>query len=98
MPLFCVIATDAPGTLQQRLDLRPQHLERLNALNAQGKLVLAGPCPVNPANPAEGVLGSLLVLDFEDRAALDAWLSEEPFVLHGVYASVEVRPFLKALP
>lgn len=98
MPLYTVIATDVPNSLEQRKALRPKHLARLEALQAAGQLVLAGPCPIDHNNPAAGFTGSLLVLNFPDRDALDAWLAEEPFVLEGVYESVVVKPFIQALP
>lgn len=96
MPLFAISCTDAPNSLDKRLELRPKHLERLKALHAEGRVVLAGPCPKNHDDLSQGFYGSVLVLDFPDRAALDAWLAEEPFVLAGVYASVDVKPFIKA--
>lgn len=96
MPLFAISCTDAPDSLEKRLALRPKHLERLKALHAEGRVVLAGPCPRNDADLSQGFYGSLLVLDFPDRSALDNWLAQEPFVLEGVYASVDVKPFIKA--
>lgn len=96
MPLFAISCTDAPDSLEKRLALRPKHLERLKALHAEGRVVLAGPCPHNHADLSQGFYGSLLVLDFPDRSALDNWLAQEPFVLEGVYASVDVKPFIKA--
>lgn len=98
MPLFTVIATDVPNSLEKRKIHRPAHFARLQALDAAGQVVLAGPCPINHDNPSDGFSGSLLVLNFPDRAALDAWLAEEPFVLEGVYKSVIVKPFIQALP
>lgn len=98
MPLFAVTCTDAPNSLPKRLEVRPRHVARLNALNEQGRVVLAGPCPKNANDPSEGFYGSILILDFPDRASLDAWLAEEPFVLEGVYAHVDVKPFIKTLP
>ena len=98
MPLFAVICHDAPNTLDKRLAIRPRHLARLQALQAAGGLVLAGPCPVDHDDPTQGFSGSLLVVNFPDRSALDAWLAEEPFVLEGVYSHVEVKPFRQTLP
>jgi uncharacterized protein YciI len=98
MPLFAVTCTDAPNSLPKRLEVRPRHVVRLNLLNEQGRIILAGPCPKNADDPSEGCHGSLLVLDFPDRASLDAWLAEEPFVLEGVYAHVDVKPFIKTFP
>ncbi len=98
MPLFTVIATDIPNSLEKRKLHRPAHFARLQALHAAGQVVLAGPCPIDHDNLTEGFSGSLLVLDFADRATLDAWLAEEPFVLEGIYESVVVKPFIQALP
>ncbi|RYY80200.1 MAG: hypothetical protein EOO69_03640 [Moraxellaceae bacterium] len=98
MPLFAITCTDAPDSLAKRLEVRPRHLERLKALNEQGRVILAGPCPKNAQDTAQGFYGSLLVLDFADRASLDAWLAEEPYLLEGVYSHIDVKPFIKALP
>ncbi len=96
MPLFTVSCTDAPNSLEKRLEIRPKHLERLKALHAEGRVILAGPCPKNPEDLSQGFFGSLLVLDFSDRASLDAWLAEEPYLLEGVYSHIDVKPFIKA--
>lgn len=98
MPLFSIVCTDAPNSLEQRLAVRPQHLARLQALHAEGRLVLAGPNPVDHADLSQGFTGSLLVLDFPDRASLDAWLAEEPYTLAGVYANIVASPFRQVLP
>ena len=42
--------------------------------------------------------GSLLVIDFADRAAAEAWLRDEPFTRAGVYASSSVRAFHNLWP
>lgn len=98
MPLFAITCTDAPNSLEKRLAIRPRHAARIQALNEKGQVVLAGPCPINSEDPSQGCHGSLLVLDFPDRASLDAWLAEEPFVLEGVYTHVDVKPFIKTFP
>ena len=43
--LYAILATDRPGSLAARLDARPAHLERLRALQEEGRLILAGPHP-----------------------------------------------------
>ncbi len=98
MPLFAVYATDFPNSLEKRKAHRSSHFARLQALDAAGQVVLAGPCPVEHDNLSAGFSGSLLVLNFSDRASLDVWLAEEPFVLEGVYESVVVKPFIQVLP
>ena len=34
--------------------------------------------------------GSALVMEFENRAALDAYLSSEPYVVEGVWQKIDV--------
>lgn len=98
MPCYALIAYDTPDSLPARLAARPAHLARLEALQAEGRLVLAGPCPVDEHDPAQGMVGSLVVVDFPDRASLNAWLAEEPYVHAGVYQRVEVRLFRQVFP
>ncbi|MPW43841.1 YciI family protein [Acinetobacter guerrae] len=98
MPLFVVTCTDNDGTLEKRLAIRPEHLERLQKLDDEGRLIVAGAMPKDPTNPQAGFYGSTIIVDFESREALDAWLQEEPFLRKGIYAKIEVKPFNKAFP
>ena len=98
MPLFVVSCTDNEGTVEKRLATRPQHLERLQKLNDEGRLIVAGAMPKDPNNPQAGFYGSTIIVDFESREALDAWLQEEPFLKEGVYSHIDVKPFNKAFP
>ena len=98
--LYAIIAEDVPGSLDKRLAARPAHVERLKALLAEGRLVLAGPHPLIDADdpgPA-GFSGSLIVAEFASRELAIAWASADPYVAAGVYARVTVKPFKKALP
>jgi uncharacterized protein YciI len=98
--LFAILAEDVPGSLEKRLASRPAHVERLKALLAEGRLVLAGPHPaIEAADPGPaGFSGSLIVAEFASRDAAIAWASADPYVKAGVYARVQVKPFNKALP
>ena len=98
--LYAIIAEDVPGSLDRRLAARPAHVERLKALLAEGRLILAGPHPLIDAEdpgPA-GFSGSLIVAEFASRELALAWASADPYVAAGVYAKVTVKPFRKALP
>lgn len=97
---YVIEGTDVPGSLARRLDARPAHLARLNALKDTGRLLLAGPFPaIDAADPGEaGFSGSLIVAEFDDLAAAQAWADADPYVEAGVYAQVLVRPFKKVLP
>ncbi|HZX80624.1 MAG TPA: YciI family protein [Lysobacter sp.] len=97
---YVIDARDGEDVLARRLEARPRHLERLNALREAGRLVLAGPCPAIDAEdpgPA-GFTGSLVVAEFDSLQAARDWAAADPYVEAGVYASVDVRPFRKVLP
>ena len=97
---YVIDARDVQDSLARRLEARPRHLERLNALRDAGRLLLAGPCPAIDADdpgPA-GFTGSLIVAEFESLEAARAWADADPYRAAGVYASVDVRPFRKVLP
>ena len=98
--LYAIIATDAENTLEQRLSVRPAHLERLQALQAQGRLVLAGPHPaIDSEDPGSaGITGSLVVAEFPSLVEAQRWAEADPYVEAGVYAQVKVKPFKKVFP
>ena len=98
--LYVVIGEDHPGALEKRLAARPAHVERLQALQAAGRLILAGPCPaIDAADPGPaGFSGSVIVAEFDSLAAAQAWADADPYVAAGVYAKVTVKPFKKVLP
>ena len=98
MPLFVLTCTDIEGTVEKRLETRPQHIERLQQLDNEGRLIVAGAMPKEPGNPQAGFYGSTMIVDFESREALDAWLQEEPFLKEGIYGHIDVKPFNKAFP
>jgi len=98
--LYMIHGEDAPGALEKRLAARPAHLERLQALQAAGRLILAGPCPAidSPDPGPAGFSGSLIVADFPSLEDATTWANADPYVAAGVYARVTVRPFKKVLP
>lgn len=98
--LYAIISEDKPDSLPRRLDARPSHLARLEALQDEGRLILAGPHPAVDSNdPGEaGFSGSLVVAEFADQAAAQAWADADPYVAADVYAKVVVKPFKKVLP
>lgn len=98
MQTFIITCTDQAGKLEKRLEVRQAHLARLKQLEQQGQLVLAGPMPKDPNHPKLGFYGSVLILKFESRTQLDEWLAEEPYLLAGVYAHIDVKPFIQVLP
>ncbi len=98
--LYAIIAEDVANSLQDRLAARPAHLERLNALLDQGRLILAGPHPaIDSEDPGEaGFSGSLVVAEFNSLEDAQAWADDDPYIHAGVYEKVTVKPYKKVLP
>ncbi|MDD5176317.1 MAG: YciI family protein [Sterolibacterium sp.] len=98
--LYVLVGEDKPDSSEQRLASRPTHLSRLQALQAEGLIVLAGPMPAidSPDPGPAGFSGSLIVAEFESQAAAEAWLAADPYVAAGVFAKTWVRPFKQVFP
>ncbi|MBN8445437.1 MAG: YciI family protein [Gammaproteobacteria bacterium] len=97
---YMIYSEDVANSLATRLANRPAHLARLEQLNAEGRLLIAGPLPaIDTENPGEaGFSGSLVVASFPSLEAAQEWAAVDPFILHGVYARSTVKPFKKVLP
>jgi uncharacterized protein YciI len=93
--LYAIISQDAPNSLEQRIQTRPQHLARLQILREAGRLLLAGPHPaIDNVDPGPaGFTGSLIVAEFSSLADAQAWAEADPYVEMGIYANVTVKPF-----
>lgn len=85
--LFAIICKDKPGGLQTRLDTRPDHVAYLNGLNEEGKLKFAGPFLDAEGKP----LGSLVMVETEDREAAQDIAAADPYARAGLFASVEIH-------
>lgn len=98
--LYAIIGEDTPKSLEKRLAARLGHLDRLKALQSEGRLLLAGPFPAidSPDPGPGGFSGSLIVAEFESREAAEAWAKADPYATEGVFARVTVKPFKKVLP
>ena len=98
--LYAIMAEDAPNSLEQRMKIRPEHLSRIQALQNEGRLLLAGPFPaIDSTDPGpNGFTGSLIVAEFNSLEQATEWANQDPFMLNGVYQHVTVKPFRKTLP
>jgi uncharacterized protein YciI len=87
--LYALICTDKPGAWPVRKANRPLHLEYLKSLG--DIVVLAG-----PFTEEDGVAmnGSLIVVEAASLEAARAIAEGDPFAKAGVFAAVEVRPWL----
>lgn len=97
---YAIICEDVADSLDKRLAARPAHVQRLQALQNEGRLLLAGPHPaLDTENPgAAGFSGSLIVAEFSSLDEAKAWAAADPYIDAGVYAHVTVKPFKKVFP
>lgn len=98
--LYVIFSQDVENSLPLRTQARPAHVERLQALKEQGRLILAGPCPaIDAEDPGEaGFTGSMIVAEFDSLEDAQAWADADPYIEAGVYQSVIVKPYKKVLP
>jgi uncharacterized protein YciI len=98
--LYVIFSQDIENSLPLRKQARPAHLARLNELNEQGCLFVAGPMPaIDCEDPGEaGFTGSTVIAEFASLEEAQAWADADPYVEAGVYSKVVVKPFKKVLP
>ncbi|MCW8933982.1 MAG: YciI family protein [Gammaproteobacteria bacterium] len=98
--LYAIISQDVKNSLQNRLNARPDHLARLEQLQNEGRLIIAGPHPsIDSNDPGEaGFSGSLIVAEFASLGDAENWAEADPYITAGVYQQVIVKPFKKVFP
>ena len=91
---------DIDDSLTKRKSARPAHLDRLNKLAGQDRLMIAGPHPaIDSSDPGNaGFSGSLIVAEFDSLTVAQAWADQDPYISAGVYKKVTVKPYKKVLP
>ncbi|WP_438862686.1 YciI family protein [Neptunicella sp.] len=97
---YMIYAEDVENSLDARMKARPAHVERLQQLKQQGRLLIAGPIPAidsDDPGPA-GFSGSLVVAEFNSLIEAQHWADQDPYIEAGVYAKVTVKPYKKVLP
>jgi len=98
--LYAIISEDIENSLPLRKQHRAAHLDRLKTLDAEQRLFVAGPHPkIDSEEPNDaGFSGSLIIAEFENLTAAQAWADEDPYVLNGIHSKVVVKPYKKVLP
>jgi uncharacterized protein YciI len=98
--LYSIVGEDIKNSLSARQSARPEHLARLQALQNEGRLILAGPNPaIDSDNPGDaGFTGSVIVAEFISLEAAKSWAEADPYVAAGVYKNVTVQPFKQVFP
>ena len=83
---YAIFSIDKPGTLQLRNDTRLEHREflagQMHLLFAAGPLI---------EDDADNGIGSVTVLDTEDRAGAKEVAESDPYYKVGLYESVIIR-------
>ena len=97
---YVIYASDREDSLESRLEARPVHGARIKNLLDEGRLLVAGPMPNidSPEPGPAGFSGSTIIAEFDTLEDAREWAGNDPYVEAGVYQSVDVRPFIRALP
>lgn len=98
--LYAIIAEDVADSFELRAGTRPRHIEYLQPLINDGRVVLAGPHPAidSPEPGPAGYSGSLIVAEFASQQAAEEWAANDPYVKEGVFENVIIKPFVQVLP
>ncbi len=91
--MYAIICMDKPDHGPVRMENRPAHLEYLKG--HADKAVFVGPMLTDDG---EGMIGSLLVMNFEDRAGAEAFADGDPYNQAGLFQSVTIAPWKKVIP
>jgi uncharacterized protein YciI len=100
MMWYVIHAKDNANSLEKRIEVRQKHLSRLNDLQNNGRLLIAGPLPsIDNEDPGpNGFDGSLIIAEFASLQEAQNWAEKDPYLEAGVYESFTVQPFKKVLP
>lgn len=90
---FMIYCLDKANHVETRLANRPAHVEHLTKY--ENHLISAGPLLTDDG---QTMIGSLLVVDFADRAGVDAFLAADPYTKAGLFQSVTVKPYRNVFP
>lgn len=98
--LYAIMCEDVDNSLPLRQAARPAHLERIQQLVDDGRLVAAGPHPaLDTEDPGSaGFTGSLIIAEFDSLEAARDWADSDPYVAAGVFRQVVVKPYKRVLP
>lgn len=98
--LYAILSEDINDSRELRKSARSSHLKRLQTLQDEGRLIIAGPHPAIDSNtPLEaGFSGSLVIAEFANLGVAKQWADTDPYVLAGVYAKISVKPFKQVFP
>jgi hypothetical protein len=85
MKQYVIKAYDGEGKLDKRMEVRPRHFEGMEKMKEH--ILCAG----GMLDDDGKMIGSLLVMEFENREQLDEYLAHEPYVVEHVWERIEVE-------
>ena len=85
---YIIHCTDKPDSTRVRAENREAHIAFLKSHRSH--LYTAGP---TLGEDGESMNGSLLIVDFPDRAAVEAFAAEDPYAKAGLFESVVIKPW-----
>lgn len=83
---FAVSCYDKDGGLELRMATREKHLAF--AANAGARIIVGGAL----LGADDTMIGSHLIVEADDRAALDAFLATDPYAIAGLFEKVTIKP------
>lgn len=88
MPQYVITARDFEDekALERRQQARPEHLEMAKKLKEKGNFVKAAAL----IDQNEDMIGSVMMMDFENREEMELWLKSEPYVLQKVWDKIDI--------
>jgi uncharacterized protein YciI len=81
------------GTFEKRMQVRPHHLDGVRDMKAKGNYVIGGAM----LNEEGKMIGSTMILQFENEEELEAWKQGEPYITQKIWESVDIKPFKVAV-
>ena len=91
MNQYLITAFDGTNenALDHRIDVRPYHLEGVKKMKENGNFIIGGAI----LNDDGKMIGSTMILQFEDSQELQNWIDSEPYIQQKVWEKFEVKPF-----
>ena len=90
---YAVFCQDKPDQADVRRTHRDAHFAHLDHFAAH--IIEAGPLLAEDGSHS---VGSLLIVEFENRREVEDFIAQDPFNTAGVFQSTIVRPYKKILP
>ncbi|RZK20290.1 MAG: hypothetical protein EOO43_11245 [Flavobacterium sp.] len=76
------------GALDRRLAVRQHHLDNAKKYKESGNYITGAAI----LDDADKMIGSVMMLQFENEEELEAWKKSEPYITQKVFESVDVKP------